>query len=201
MPRRAFRGLALLLPLTLAIALASAPAALSRSRHHKEPKPQPETAGSEPKDAAKPVQLGSYSDWGAYLAHGEKSKTCYALATPKERVPADLKRDPAYVFISSRPGENVHHEIAIVMGFPLKEDGAHAEVAGSDFALIAKGANAWIKNTADEPHFIDALKKGSKLVVKAASSKGHVTTDSYTLAGLSQALDRIDKECPEAPLR
>ncbi|MGH6863429.1 MAG: invasion associated locus B family protein, partial [Methylocella sp.] len=83
-----------------------------------------------------------------------------------------------------------------IMGFPMKEGGARAEVAGSGFALIAKGANAWIKDQAEEPKFVDALKKGSKLIVKASSLRGHVTTDSYSLTGLAQALEGVAKECP-----
>jgi hypothetical protein len=31
--------------------------------------------------------------------------------------------------------------------------------------------------------------------VKAASVRGNVTIDSYSLSGLSQALDRVKKEC------
>jgi invasion protein IalB len=151
-------------------------------------------------DAAsgKPVQVASYGDWGAFLAtQGGKKKTCYALAQPKDRAPAGLKRDPAYVFISSRPAENVHNEISIIMGFPMKDNGeAQAEIGTTRFELIAKGSNAWIKNPAEEGQFIETMKKGSKLVIKAASIKGNLTTDSYSLAGLSQALDRVQKECP-----
>ena len=65
----------------------------------------------------KPSQVASYGDWGVFVAQGDKTKTCYALATPKERAPSGLKRDPAYVFISSRPGENVREEVSIIMGF------------------------------------------------------------------------------------
>jgi invasion protein IalB len=82
------------------------------------------------------------------------------------------------------------------MGFSMKEGGGRAEIAGSSFTLIAKGANAWIKNQAEEAKFVDVLKKGAKLIVKAPSLKGHVTTDSYSLTGLAQALERIAKECP-----
>jgi hypothetical protein len=39
------------------------------------------------------------------------------------------------------------------------------------------------------------MKKGSKLVVKAASKQGKVTTDTYPLGGLSQALDKARKQC------
>ncbi|GAC1340610.1 MAG: hypothetical protein NVSMB26_28670 [Beijerinckiaceae bacterium] len=144
----------------------------------------------------KPVQVGTYGDWGAYTAQG-KDKTCYALASPKDRAPNALKRDPAYVFISSRPGENVRNEISIIMGFAMKDDAeAKAEIGNDSYDLVAKGTNAWVKNPAKEPQFIDAMKKGSKLIVKAPSVKGNVTTDSYSLAGLSQALDKVQKECP-----
>jgi hypothetical protein len=143
----------------------------------------------------KPVLLEAYHDWTAYMAQG-KEKTCYALASPKDRTPNALKRDPAYVFISNRPGENVHNEVSIIMGFAMKDNSeAKAEIGNASYDLIAKGTNAWVKNPAQETQFIDSLKKGSKLIVKAPSIKGNVTTDSYSLAGLSQALDRVQKEC------
>jgi flagellum-specific peptidoglycan hydrolase FlgJ len=151
---------------------------------------------SEVAKTAKPVQIASFGDWGAFLAEGGKDKTCYVFAQPKARDPSKLKRDPAYVFISSRPGENIHDEISIMMGFSMKDGSdAEADVSGTTFDLISKGANAWIKNPAQEAEFIHTMKKSAKLVVKATSLKGNVTTDSYSLAGLSQALDRVEQEC------
>lgn len=150
----------------------------------------------EPK-SQKPVQVGSYGDWGAFLAQGAKDKTCYALATPKERAPAALKRDPAYVFISNRPAEKVRNEVSVIMGFAMKDGGeAHADIGGTSFDLIAKGSDAWIKNPAEESQFVEALKKGSKLIVKAPSIKGKVTIDTYSLAGISDALEQVHKDCP-----
>jgi hypothetical protein len=194
---QALRGFTALILLAVVAALASTSSALCKSKQTAAPTSEQSDKAAENSGAAgKPAQLGIYGDWGAYLAKGENSKTCYALATPKDRAPSSLTRDPAYIFISNRPGENVRQEISVIVGFPLKEDGAHAEVSGAHFALLAKGDKAWIKNTAEEAHLIEALKKASKLVVKAASTKGHVTTDTYSLVGLSQALERIDKECP-----
>lgn len=201
MMRFFFRGCAAVLILAIAAVLASG-GATARAAKHKEVKQEPKaeskpTTPADTKKTGKPTQLASYGDWGVFLAQGEKFKTCYALATPKERIPAALKRDPAYVFVSSRPGENVREEISIIMGFPVKEGApVRADVGGTTFDLVAKGSNLWIKNPAEEPQFVDALKKGSKLIVRAPSLKGNVTTDSYPLAGLSQALDRVGKECP-----
>lgn len=146
--------------------------------------------------AKAPVAVGSFGDWNAMTAHGGKDKTCYALAEPKERQPAKLQRDKAYVFISTRPGEGVRNEVAIILGFPLKDGGAAtAEIDGASFELVTKGTNAWVKNPAKEKEFVDALRNGSKLVVKAPSIKGNVTTDLYSLKGLSEALARVQKEC------
>jgi invasion protein IalB len=152
---------------------------------------------SDAKKPGKPAQVGTYGEWGVFVAQGGKDKTCYALATPKDRSPAKLKRDPAYVFISNRPGESVRSEVSVIMGFAVKPGAdVKTDVGGTAFDFVPKGSNAWIKNTAEESQFIDALKKGAKLIVKAPSAKGNVTTDSYSLSGLSQALERVQKECP-----
>jgi hypothetical protein len=147
-------------------------------------------------DAAKPSQVGSFGDWGAFVAESGDTKTCYVLAQPKTREPAKLKRDPAYVFISNRPGEHIHNEISITMGFPMKDGGeAEADVSGTTFDLVSKGKNAWIKNPAEESHFVSALRHNATLTVKAASVRGKLTTDTYSLAGLRQALDKVVHEC------
>ncbi|BBU63110.1 hypothetical protein MSC49_30450 [Methylosinus sp. C49] len=148
--------------------------------------------------AKTPTAIGSYGDWNAMTAHGQgKDKTCYALAEPKDRQPGKLQRDKAYVFISTRPAEGVRNEVAIILGFAAKDGGgASADIDGDNFELVTKGSNAWVKNPAKEKEFVDALKSGTKLVVKAPSAKGNVTTDTYSLKGLSDALGRVQKECP-----
>jgi hypothetical protein len=40
------------------------------------------------------------------------------------------------------------------------------------------------------------MRKGVKPVVKAASLRGHQSIDTYSLGGFSQAMDRLQKECP-----
>ncbi len=146
-------------------------------------------------DQGKATQLGTFGEWGAYATQG-KTKTCYALAQPKTREPSSLKRDPAYIFISTRPAENVKSEISFIMGFPMKDGGeATAEVGSSSFSLIAKGSDAWVKNPAEESRLIEAMKRHAKLTVKATSAKGKTTTDSYVLSGLGQALEKAHKAC------
>jgi hypothetical protein len=161
--------------------------------------------------AGKPLLVASFGDWGVYQTQAAKGRVCYTLAQPKERAPADLKRDPAYAFISDRPGEGVRNEISFIMGFDVANspdsDAADAKKKGADleavatvgdqsFELLAKTGNLWVKNAAKEGQLVDQMRKAAKLQVKAASKKGHVTTDTYSLVGFSQALERVQKECP-----
>ncbi len=130
--------------------------------------------------SSKPQLVASFGAWGAYEAQGPKSKICYALAQPKERTPSSLKRDAGYIFISTRPGEHVRNEVSVIMGLPLKEGSgdAKAEVGTTNFDLVTKGQNAWMKDSTQEGQLVGAMKKHARLVVKAPSSKGAVATDS-----------------------
>jgi len=214
--------------LTAAPALAQQSPASDQTATTAKKKPAKPAAGSSAADkskaaeksadsgSGKPELVGSYGDWGVYRTQAAKGRVCYTLAQPKERAPADLKRDPAYAFISDRPGEGVRNEVSFIMGFDVANspDAAPADAKKTDpkkaspdtpamatvgdqsFELLAKTTNLWVKNAAKEGQLIDQMRKAGKLQVKAASKKGHVTTDTYSLAGFSQALDKVQKECP-----
>ena len=141
--------------------------------------------------------VATFSDWSAYTAQTGKAKICYALSLPKARQPANLKDTPAYLFVSFRPADNVKNEVAAVLGFPTKESGpAEVAINQTKYALVTKGANAWVKNPAEEPQVIATMSKGQAITVSATSARGNQTTDRYSLAGFAQALDRAKKECP-----
>jgi invasion protein IalB len=46
-----------------------------------------------------------------------------------------------------------------------------------------------------ETKLIDAMKGGTTMKVQGKSARGTATTDTYSLSGLSEALDRAAKEC------
>jgi hypothetical protein len=156
--------------------------------------------------AARPVQaatgpggaslLTSYGDWGVYTAQAGRSKICYALSQPKDRLPKNVNRDPAYLFVSFRPAENVKNEVALVLGFSAKENGpAEAAVGNASYALITKATNAWLRNPAEEGQAIATMAKSGTVTVKTQSTRGSSLTDRYSLNGFSKALEHARKEC------
>jgi invasion protein IalB len=158
----------------------------------------PGAGGSALAQGDQPTLLGLYADWGAYTASPGGKKICFVLAKPKssKTEPAGRKRDQAYLFISTRPAENVHNEVSVTIGYPFKQSSdATAEIGSAKFEMYTQNDGAWIKNVAEEARMVEAMRKGSDLVVKGTSGRGTTSTDQFSLKGLSEALNRADQEC------
>ena len=146
----------------------------------------------------KPTLLGQYGEWGAYTASPGGKKVCFAIAKPtsSQTNPPDRPRNPTYMFISSRPAEKVSNEVSIIIGYPFKPGTeASAAVGSTSYALYTQQDGAWIKNAAEEAQMLDAMRAGQSAVVKGVSAKGTQSTDTFSLKGLAQALDRVGQEC------
>lgn len=172
----------------------------AKSESKSESKPAATSAGSAAPaiGGAQPSLLGQYGDWGAYTANPGGRKICFALAKPTKASsePPNRPRDPAYMFISTRPSEKVANEVSVIVGYGLKSNNdAIVDVGGSKFAMYTQNDGAWIKNAAEEPRLIDAMRRSPDVVVRGESAKGTKTTDVYSLKGLAQALDRVSQEC------
>lgn len=147
--------------------------------------------------AQQPTSIGTFSGWNAYAVDTAKGKVCYALAQPSERKPEGLNRDPAYLFISTRPSERVKNEVSVILGYPARNGSeATLSIGGSPFTLYTKEDGAWVRESGDEAKLVDAMRRGRDLTVKATSGRGNTTTDTYSLAGISAALDKVAQECP-----
>lgn len=166
--------------------------ALTGSPGEAKPLAKPATSGSEPR------LVGQYGAWGAYAATQNGKSVCFVLAKPtkSQTNPPGRSRDPAYLFISTRPAERVRNEVSAMMGYPLKASSdVTFEVGNAHFAMYTQGDGAWIKNAAEEPALVEALRKGADVTVKGISTRGTETTDVYSLKGISQALDRVAQDC------
>ena len=198
----------------ICVALALGPGAADAAKKEKE-KDREQSA------AAKPEKIGTFGDWSVFHSGAGKAKLCYVLAEPKTREPADVKDTKAYAFISERPAEKVRNEVSFVMGFEVataappveskekkkpkksrKDDeaaapaGPTAAIGEEEFDLIPRGNDLWVKNPAEEGKVIEEMRKGVSLVIKVGSKRGRQASDTYSLSGFSQAIDKALKDCP-----
>ncbi|TPW27772.1 invasion associated locus B family protein [Pararhizobium mangrovi] len=140
-----------------------------------------------------PTRIKQFNAWGAYSYQSDKGKICYVLSVPTSEKPTDVNHGDVFFLISQRPGQNVTYEPQAMMGYELK-DGSKVDTSidgDSNFTLFTKGNSAWVENAAREPALVKAMRGGSNMTVDAVSSRGTKTQYTYSLSGVSAALDRI----------
>jgi hypothetical protein len=176
----------------------AAPAAHTTGKTAAKPESKPMAPPAAVAGGAEPTLIGQFGTWGAYSAAPNGKKVCFALAKPSSSKtnPPNRPRDPAYAFVSTRPAEKVNNEVSVMIGYALKPGSeSSVEVGGAAFAMYSQGDGLWIKNAAEEERMVEAMRKSADLVVKGVSAKGTETTDTFSLKGLAQALDRISQDC------
>jgi hypothetical protein len=144
------------------------------------------------------VLLGQFGEWGAYRATPGGKKICFALSKPTSVTsePSGRTRDAAYAFVSTRPSEKVKNEVSVIVGYPQRAGhDATALIGTSTYVMYTQNDGAWVKNAAEEGQMIETMRRGSDLVVKSESARGTKTTDTYSLKGIAQALDKVADEC------
>lgn len=179
------------------ISLAPAHAAPKQTAPKKEAA-KPASPAAAAAGGAEPTLIGQYGTWGAYTASPNGKKVCFALAKPSSSKtnPPNRPRDPAYAFVSTRPAEKVVNEVSVMIGYTLKPGSESTlQVGGGTYAMYTQGDGLWIKNAAEEERMVEAMRKSGEATVKAVSAKGTETTDTFSLKGLSQALDRLAHDC------
>ena len=158
----------------------------------------PKSAAAAAAGGAEPVLIGQFGTWGAYTATPNGKKVCFALAKPSSSKtnPPNRPRDPAYAFVSTRPSEKVFNEVSVMIGYALKPGSESTlEVGGAAYSMYTQGDGLWIKNAAEEDQMVQAMRRSADAVVKGMSAKGTETTDTFSMKGLSQALERIAQDC------
>src|SRR5450432_1002898 len=159
---------------------------------------KPEAKPAAAAGGAEPTLIGQFGTWGAYAATPNGKKVCFALAKPSasKTNPPNRPRDPAYTFVSTRPAEKVTNEVSVMIGYTLKPGSESTlEVGGASYAMYTQGDGLWIKNAAEEEKMVEAMRKAADVTVKGVSAKGTETTDTFSLKGLAQALDRLAQDC------
>lgn len=136
-----------------------------------------------------------FGDWAAYKEGDGAKAVCFAVTKAKDSKPAGLRRD-AYFYVSAWPAEGVRTEPSVHVGVALKGDTRPTLTIGTQsFQMFAADGKAYIESPADELKLIDAMKKGASLVVVATSETGAQTGDTFSLSGISAALQYLAQSC------
>ena len=144
--------------------------------------------------------LGVSKDWSAFQATTSDGKTCFAQSKPKSVLPKKAARDAILFMISDWPGRNVKSELEIVPGYIYKDgEPVYAQVGATKIEFFSRNDNnvgtAWVKDAGEEAKLIEAMRTASTITVSGVSKRGTKTKDTYSLNGLSSALEKIHAAC------
>jgi len=134
--------------------------------------------------------------WSLYADTATPKAICFLAAQPQAVEPLGANRGPIFFYISAWPKEGVKAEPSVKVGYPVKPDAEMSVTVGTEtFKLFIKGERGFVSDPNEELKLVEALKKGSNAFVKATSARGTSTTDTYSLAGIKAALDKLATTC------
>lgn len=149
-----------------------------------------------PAGAADPKVLGSFKDWNAFTFDESGKPVCYISSQPQKKEPAGARRGDIYVLVTHRPAEKTLDVVSFIVGYPLRKGSdATVEIDGKSFTLFTDGETAWARDAETDRAIVAAMRAGSTMVMKGVSQRGTRTTDTYSLAGVSDAHDAIGTAC------
>lgn len=141
--------------------------------------------------------VSKFGEWNLLTSDANAQKICFAAAKPSDSEPKGANRAPIYFYISAWPKDGVKSEVSIKLGYPIKKGSEVTLTVGeSAFSLFSKDDRAFVADPTNELKVVEAMKKGSKMTVQGTSERGTATTDTYSLSGISQALQALATSCP-----
>jgi invasion protein IalB len=140
--------------------------------------------------------LGTFNAWTAWQGSDANGVVCYISAQPTRTEPTGVNRDPIHFLVIHRKGLGTKNEVQTLIGYPFNANpAASATVDGRAYPMVTEGSAAWLASAGDEGGFVTALKAGTTLVVRGTSQRGTQTTDTYSLSGVTAAMNEIDRAC------
>jgi hypothetical protein len=145
---------------------------------------------------AAPRTLGQFRDWAAYVSDDGGARVCYLYSEPKKSEGDYTRRGETYVQVANRPAEAVRNEVSVTAGYTYR-DGSTVEiiVGRNHFELFTDRSNAWAREGNTDQRIVAAMKAGTDMIVKGTSSRGTLTTDTYSLLGFTAAHRAMESAC------
>ena len=137
-----------------------------------------------------------FNDWVLYSHSGAPATICFISAQPRETKPAGAKKNRSYFYVSAWPSDGVKAEISVNMGDPLSQGtDVTVRIGSASYKLFSKGQKAYVSDPTDELKLINSMKAGSFMTVSAQMSDGTSISDTYSLIGVTAAVNSLSGGC------
>lgn len=143
------------------------------------------------------VAIASYGDWALMSDKATPRTVCFVVSAAKSSEPKALVREPALFYVSAWPKDGIKGEVSIRPGYKLKKPSeATLTVSGSGYRMTTRDDRLYVDDATRELKLIDALRHAPDTHLYATSERGTSIADTFSLAGLAQALQAMAAACP-----
>ena len=152
--------------------------------------------GAAPALAQEPQHLDTHRDWHTYTFRENGNLVCYMASKPTKEEGDYTQRGDVYMLVTHRPAEASRDVVSVITGYTYGPE-TEATVAIGDklFELFTSENTAWARDSTTDSNLIAAMKAGSSMIIKGTSSRGTLTTDTYSLLGFTAAYNEISRTC------
>ncbi|MGF1592503.1 MAG: invasion associated locus B family protein [Kiloniellaceae bacterium] len=141
-------------------------------------------------------RLGDFSDWSAFKYEESGNVICFMASEPTKAEGNYSRRGQVHAMVTHRPGENRSDEVSIQAGYLYQENApVEVQVGALKVRLFTEGESAWTVDKDTDRQLVQAMIKGSTMVVQGTSSRGTNTMDTYSLSGFTRAYQAISQAC------
>ncbi|ALE03283.1 invasion associated locus B family protein [Bartonella ancashensis] len=145
--------------------------------------------------AQTPSRLHQFESWGVYSYKSPEGTVCYALSMPLSALPTTVRHGDNFFLVTKRSHSPVTFEPQFMAGYTLKEGSkVSVTIGGKTFDFFTQDSSAWLASSGVEKQLVAAMRAGTTMTVKATSKRGTNTTYSYSLRGVTAALNAA-QEC------
>lgn len=141
--------------------------------------------------------IDKFGDWNAFSDSEDGKPLCYMASLPQKSEGNYTQRGDTYIMITHRPAEKTVGEVSVRAGYTYKA-GSETEAridSNRPIKLFTDGGFSWARDVETDRTMVAAMKAGGTLIVKGTSSRGTLTTDTYSLKGFTAAYNAISKAC------
>jgi invasion protein IalB len=146
--------------------------------------------------AQTPKFLASHRDWTVYVVEQDSGKLCYIASEPSKQEGNYSKRGNPAVLVALLPGDPPSEQVSVQPGYAYRKNSSVEVAVGSQkFDLFTQGEHAWARTDSDDKALIVAMRRGNTMTVRGTSVRDTNSTDTYSLAGFSNAYDAMRDAC------
>jgi hypothetical protein len=139
-----------------------------------------------------------YKDWSVFTLKQHGEKICYIASAPVRKSGNYKKRGEPYFIVTYR-SKNVD-EVSTSSGYPYKTDSKVVlnldnKESFDMFTSTEVSDVAWARDTTQDAKIVAALIDGNNVTIRGNSQVGSYSEDRYSLAGFTQAYQRMKALC------